>query len=133
MNVEPTIGDTELDRLQRESFGYFLHEANPANGLVIDKTAANWPASIASTGFALAAYPVAVERGYGFKATFNPTYPEKVSNQYGWVSPWHYGLNQGPVVLMIENYRTGLLWRLMRTCPYIASGLKRAGFRNGWL
>ena len=70
---------------------------------------------------------------YGFKATFNPTYPEKVSNQYGWVSPWHYGLNQGPVVLMIENYRTGLLWRLMRTCPYIASGLKRAGFRNGWL
>ena len=68
MNVETTIGDVELDRLQRESFGYFLHEANPANGLVIDKTAANWPASIASTGFALAAYPVAVERGYMSRA-----------------------------------------------------------------
>ena len=62
MNVEPTIGDTELDRLQRESFCYFLHEANPANGLIIDKTATNWPASIAATGCALAAYPVAVER-----------------------------------------------------------------------
>ena len=70
---------------------------------------------------------------YGFKATFNPTYPVKSSNPYGWVSPWHYGLNQGPIVLMIENYRTGLLWRLMRDCPYIASGLRRAGFGGGWL
>ena len=43
--------------LQRESFNDFLHETNPANGLVIDKTAADWPASIAATGFALTAYP----------------------------------------------------------------------------
>jgi hypothetical protein len=70
---------------------------------------------------------------YGFKATFNPTYPVKSSNPYGWVSPWHYGLNQGPIILMIENYRTGLLWRLMRNCPYIAGGLRRAGFGGGWL
>jgi hypothetical protein len=70
---------------------------------------------------------------YGFKATFNPTYPVKSSNPNGWVSPWHYGLNQGPIVLMIENYRTGLLWRLMCKCPYIVSGLHRAGFRGGWL
>ena len=70
---------------------------------------------------------------YGFKATFNPTYPEKSSNPFGWVSPWHYGLNQGPIILMIENHRTGLLWQLMRNCPYIASGLRRAGFGGGWL
>lgn len=70
---------------------------------------------------------------YGFKATFNPTYPVKSKNQYGWVSPWHYGINQGPIVLMIENYRTGLLWRLMRDCPYISNGLRRAGFAGGWL
>ena len=69
----------------------------------------------------------------GFKATFNPTYPHKRSTPHGWVSPWHYGLNQGPIVLMIENYRTGLLWRVMRDCPYIASGLQRAGFSGGWL
>ena len=31
--------DAELEKLQRETFGYFLHETNPANGLVIDKTA----------------------------------------------------------------------------------------------
>ena len=51
---------------------------------------------------------------YGFKATFNPTYPGQRGSKFGWVSKWHYGLNQGPVVLMIENYRSGLLWKLMR-------------------
>ncbi|MDQ6618343.1 MAG: hypothetical protein M3Z31_01365 [Pseudomonadota bacterium] len=70
---------------------------------------------------------------YGFKATFNPTYPDKSCNPYGWISPWHFGLNQGPIVLMIENHRTGLLWRLMRQCPYVCSGLRRAGFTGGWL
>jgi hypothetical protein len=70
---------------------------------------------------------------YGFKATFNQTFPVKSANPYGWVSPWHYGINQGPIILMIENYRTGLLWRLMRDCPYIINGLRRAGFVGGWL
>jgi hypothetical protein len=71
---------------------------------------------------------------YGFKASFNPTHPGVSGNPYGWwVSPWHYGLNQGPIVLMIENYRTGLLWKLMRNCPYIVEGLRRAGFTGGWL
>jgi hypothetical protein len=70
---------------------------------------------------------------YGFKASFNPTYPGKSCHPHGWVSSWHYGLNQGPIILMIENYRTGLLWQLMRNCPYIASGLRRAGFGGGWL
>ena len=70
---------------------------------------------------------------YGFKATFNPTYPEKSGHPYGWVSPWHYGINQGPIIPMIENYRTGLVWRLMRDCPYVVSGLRRAGFTGGWL
>jgi hypothetical protein len=54
----------------------------------------------------------------GFKATFNPTYPVESSNPCGCVSPWHYGLNQVPIVLMIENYRTGLLWQLMRELPF---------------
>ena len=34
---------------------------------------------------------------------------------------------------MIENYRTGLLWALMKRCPAFVSGLRRAGFANGWL
>ena len=70
---------------------------------------------------------------YGFKATFNPTYPERSGNPFGWISPWHYGLNEGPVFLMVENHRTGLLWRLMQDCPHVSAGLRRAGFSGGWL
>ena len=70
---------------------------------------------------------------YGFKATFNATYPGKAGSAHGWVSPWHFGLNQGPIVLMIENYRSGLLWRLMRNCPYIVNGLRGAGFTGASL
>ena len=70
---------------------------------------------------------------YGFKASFNPTYPAGPDNPHGWESPWHFGLNEGPTILMIENYRTELLWRLMRNCPYIVGGLRRAGFTRGWL
>jgi hypothetical protein len=71
---------------------------------------------------------------YGFKAAFNPTHPGSPDNNFGWwISPWHFGLNEGPIVLMIENERSSLLWRLMRSCPHIRSGLQRAGFEGGWL
>ena len=60
--------DAVLDKLQCETFGYFLHETNPANGLVIDKTAPDWPSSIAATGLALACYPVSVARGFMTRA-----------------------------------------------------------------
>jgi hypothetical protein len=53
-----------MEKLQHESFNYFVHETNPANGLVIDKTKVDWPASIATTGLALASYAVAAERGF---------------------------------------------------------------------
>lgn len=61
--IRPSV-DAVLEKLQRDTFGYFLHETNPANGLVIDKTAPDWPASIAAIGLALACYPVSVERGF---------------------------------------------------------------------
>ncbi|MFC3727024.1 glucoamylase family protein [Neoaquamicrobium sediminum] len=71
---------------------------------------------------------------YGFKAAFNPTYPGSTDNALGfWVSPWYFGLNEGPVILMIENERSGLVWELMRSCPYVRRGLQRAGFKGGWL
>ena len=59
---ESIARDTMLTDLQRESFGYFLHEVNEANGLVSDKTSRDWPASIAAVGMALTAYPVGVQR-----------------------------------------------------------------------
>ena len=50
-----------------------------------------------------------------------------------WMSPYFFGIDQGPVVLMIENYRTGLIWDIMRRCPALLAGLRRAGFAGGWL
>jgi hypothetical protein len=67
---------------------------------------------------------------YGFKCSYNPTF---MSNGKGWVSKGYFGLDQGPIVMMIENYRSELIWRLMRRCSYIVNGLRRAGFRGGWL
>lgn len=72
-------------------------------------------------------------RTYGYKASFNPTFPAQSGHEHGWVSPYNFGLNQGPIVLMIENYRSGFLWSLMRQCPYLVTGLRRAGFTGGWL
>ena len=70
---------------------------------------------------------------YGFDASFNATYPEKGRNPHGWVSPWIFGLNQGPIILMIENFQSELVWKTIRKCSYIVQGLRRAGFRDGWL
>ena len=53
-----------LDQLQRDAFTYFLAETNPVNGLVRDCTRPDFPSSIAVVGFALAAYPIGVERGF---------------------------------------------------------------------
>ena len=69
---------------------------------------------------------------YGFKASFNPTF-EVEGSKAGWVSPHYFGIDQGPLVLMIENYRTELLWSVTKRCRYMVDGLRRAGFRGGWL
>ena len=70
---------------------------------------------------------------YGFKATFNATVPERSRPSRLWISPFHFGINQGPVLLMLENYRTNLIWNLLRRCSYLVAGLRRAGFLGGWL
>jgi hypothetical protein len=70
---------------------------------------------------------------YGFTASFNPTIAAADGRPCGWVSTDHVGINQGPIALMIDNYRSDFLWRLMRRVPAIAKGLHRAGFSGGWL
>src|SRR5215831_3328437 len=76
---------------------------------------------------------VGVEGPYGLEATFNPTHPDEARRACGWLSPWHFGINQGPIVLMIENHQREFLWRLMSESPYIVAGLRHAGFSGGWL
>jgi hypothetical protein len=72
------------------------------------------------------------DRPYGFRCSFNQTFRTD-DGTTGWVTPYQFGIDQGPVVLMIENYRTGSMWSLMRRCPYVVAGLRRAGFTGGWL
>ena len=70
------------------------------------------------------------ENEYGLVCSINPTFPD---GGPGWISDDHFALDQGPVVLTIENYQSGLIWRLMRNCRPIVTGLRRAGFTGGWL
>jgi hypothetical protein len=74
-----------------------------------------------------------VENEYGLVCSFNPTFSSRGSGRSGWMSKDHFALDQGPVILMIENYRSGLIWQLMRSCPNLVRGLRRAGFSGGWL
>ena len=62
---------------------------------------------------------------------FNPTAGEP--GALDWIATGEFGLDQGMIVLTIENYRSGLLWRLGRDSPVINAGLRRAGFSGGWL
>jgi hypothetical protein len=69
----------------------------------------------------------------GFDASFNSTFPKQRGKPHDWASPWRFGLNEGPIVMMIENHATELLWTLFRRVPYVVAGLRRADFRGGWL
>jgi hypothetical protein len=51
----------------------------------------------------------------------------------GWVADDYLGIDEGPIMAMIENYRSGLIWNIMRRNPYVRRGLERAGFTGGWL
>jgi hypothetical protein len=57
----------------------------------------------------------------------------RVDPELGWFDTDALGIDQGPIVAMIENYRSGLVWRLMRRNPHLVRGLRRAGFAGGWL
>jgi hypothetical protein len=69
---------------------------------------------------------------YGFVDAFNPTYVT-VATPDGWFDPDYLGIDQGPILIAIENHRSEMVWKTMRKNPYIQSGLRRAGFTGGWL
>jgi hypothetical protein len=70
---------------------------------------------------------------YGFTCSLNPTFRSGSKTEPGWMSKNYYGINEGPNVLMIENYRSGLLWQLMKEYKPVVEGLRKAGFQGGWL
>lgn len=62
---------------------------------------------------------------YGFTDAFNET--------QNWYASSYLAIDQGPIVAMIENYRSGLLWRLFMSCPEIQQGLKKLSFESPWI
>ncbi|MGJ7903269.1 glucoamylase family protein [Lysobacter sp. 1R34A] len=77
---------------------------------------------------------------YGFLDSFNPSFkydiPLKTGRlvpDQGWVSSDYIGIDQGPILTMISNYRNEFVWNVMKRNPYIRAGLERAGFKGGWL
>jgi hypothetical protein len=77
---------------------------------------------------------------YGFLDSFNPTLTTdrklqmgKIVPGVGWFDHDYLGIDQGPIVAMIENQRSGLVWNTMRKNPHVRRGLERAGFTGGWL
>lgn len=86
-------------------------------------------AALAGTRQLLNDYPEVCSRDR-FSSGFNPTFRTPTGF---WVSEGCYGLDQGLLAMMIENHRSGMVWKIMRNCPYIRDGLKRAGFSGGWL
>jgi hypothetical protein len=91
------------------------------------------PEIVAPTIAHMKALPVHASNPYGFKASFNPVFPSEAQDGVGWVSAYHFGINEGPTALMIENHRTGLIWSLMRRCRSLRAGFEAAGFAGGWL
>ena len=78
---------------------------------------------------------------YGFLDAFNPSFTfadvplghGHVVPDVGWFDGEYLGIDQGPIIAMIENYRSRLIWETMKSSPYLIRGLQRAGFTGGWI
>jgi len=78
---------------------------------------------------------------YGFRDAFNPSYTfvdagsssGTVDAKTGWIAQDHLGIDQGSILAMVENHRSGLIWNVTRRNPHIRRGLERLGFTGGWL
>jgi hypothetical protein len=145
----PLDGTRTIDGRRREFHGYTARGAT-AGDIRDDGTIAP-TAAISSIAFtpelSLAAlremrdrYGSHLYAKYGFLDAFNPTLRDgprlksgEVDPVAGWFDRDYLGIDQGPIVAMLENYRSGLVWKTMRKNEHIVLGLKRAGFTGGWL
>ena len=86
-------------------------------------------------------YGEAIYTRHGFLDAFNPTFTftdvklqhGRIVPGLGWFDTQHLGIDQGPILMMLENHRSELVWSVMRRNPHIVRGLRRAGFTGGWL
>ena len=110
--------------------GYGAHSPTNDNGTISPTAAlASFPYSPAESMRALRHFiGVHGERAwgrYGFVDAF--------CEQQGWYADTFLAIDQGPIVVMIENYRSGLLWKLFMSIPEVQNGLRRLGFESPYL
>ncbi len=128
-----------VDGVERTFFGYVARGApfGPDDGTIAPwAVAASLPFApdiVAPTLVKMAKLHIDPPNPYGFKASFNPAFDATPNRGTGWTSPYHFGVNEGPTTLMIENHRSGFVWSLMRRCDALTRGLRIAGFEGGWL
>ncbi|MEO5829612.1 MAG: glucoamylase family protein [Rhodanobacter sp.] len=133
----PTDEQPHVANEQRRLFGYAARGVpyGPDDGTLSP------PAVLASLPFApehslaalrnmLSRYPEILSDDR-LATSFNASVPD--ANGRPWVSPGHYGLDQGIVFMMIENHRSGRIWQWLRGCAPLVDGLRKAGFAGGWL
>jgi hypothetical protein len=142
-NAKQVVDGKKLEFLDYEARGApAMFQNDEKSGAPDDGTIAPW-AAFASLPFApeivmptinfFEDMDLGVRDVHGYRPSFNQTFKVPGGSPAFWVSPWKYGIDQGPIVLMVENYQTGFLWELMKKCEPIVNGLKEAGFTGGWL
>jgi len=136
------IGDRE-----REFFSYSARGPGDRDDGTLAPTAAmaSYPFAPVEVTACLKAmkarYGAGIYTEFGFLDSFNPTLTEREGSLQhgqivpgvGWVDGDYLGIDQGPIIIQIENARSDIVWRCMRGEPNITRGLKRAGFDGGWL
>ncbi|MFC4307727.1 glucoamylase family protein [Steroidobacter flavus] len=151
-----TACDGPADTVQiynNEERGFFTYAARSTASIhILDDGTIAPTASVASIAFApeiaipairafRARFGEHLYQKYGFLDSVNPSFTfadvplrhGRIVEGIGWIADDYLGIDQGPIVAMIENYRSGLIWSIMRTNPHIRRGLQRAGFTGGWL
>ncbi|WP_290794212.1 glucoamylase family protein [Flavihumibacter sp. UBA7668] len=89
---------------------------------------------------ALSAFPYTPEFSMQALRHFYENLGDKIWSEYGfvdafnesrnWYASSHLAIDQGPIIVMIENYRSGLIWNLFMSCPEVQNGLKKLGFES---
>jgi hypothetical protein len=132
----PSTHEVQLDGRDRRFFGYMSRGApyGPDDGTIapwamLATLPFNAEAAIGGTRHLLHTYPEVCTEDR-FSSGFNPTLQRGGGS---WLSEGWYGLDQGLLLLMIQNARDGSVWRLLRGCPYVRAGLTHAVFKGGWL
>jgi hypothetical protein len=151
-----TACDGPADTVQiynNEERGFFTYAARSTASIhILDDGTIAPTASVGSIAFApeiaipairafRARFGEHLYQKYGFLDSVNPSFTftdvplrhGRIIEGIGWVADDYLGIDQGPIVAMIENYRSGLIWSIMRNNPHIRRGLQRAGFTGGWL